>query len=150
MQESLAPVVYRNAAIENLAVVQASSMVENVGTPRKMRVFRTRSLSVSNSRNNMFAADDRASFTINAQTTAVNGALTVAGTALQAEVNESLTAWAQMLSMVATRKINAELAYAAKLDKDSRFDSVIAYKLHPNSDSGKPIVVASIKYGVRF
>lgn len=150
IQENMAPVVYKNAAIENLAVEQASSMVENAGTSRKLRVFRTKNVNVANYRNNMFLRDDRASFTVNAPTPAVNNALTLAGTALQTEMDESLTAWAQMLSLVATRKLNAELAYAARIDKDSRFDSVIAYKLRPNSDSGKPVVVASIKYGIRF
>ncbi|MBI4938689.1 MAG: hypothetical protein HY846_10850 [Nitrosomonadales bacterium] len=150
MQENMAPVVYKNAALENLTIEQASSMVENANTSRKLRVFRINNMSVANNRSNMLVANDRASFTVNARTPGVNNALTLAGTALQTEMNESLTAWAQMLSLVATRRINAELAYAAKIDKDSRFDSVIAYKLRPNSDSGKPVVVASIKYGIRF
>lgn len=150
MQERVAPVVYRNAAIENLAIEQVSNMVESANTSRKPRVFRAADMKVASQRCNTFVSNDRLSFAVNVPTPRVNGALTLAGTALQSEVNESVAAWAQMLSLVATRKISAEFAYAAKIDKNSSFDSAIAYKLHQNSDSGKPVVVASIKYGVRF
>ena len=150
MQERVAPVVYKNAAIENLAIEQAASMVENTKTSQKLRVFRAADMKVANQRCNTFVANDRLSFAINAPTPGVNGALTLAGTAFQSEVNESVAAWAQVLSLAATRKISAEFGYAAKIDKNSSFDSVITYKLHSNADSGKPVVVASIKYGVRF
>lgn len=150
MQERIAPVTYKNAAIEELAVEQASSMVGNANTARKFRVYRAADMKVASQRCNTFLANDSLSFAINAPTPRVNGALALAGTALQTEVNESVSAWAQVLSLVATRKISAEFAYAAKIDKNSSFDSAIAYKLHHNSDSGKPVVVASIKYGVRF
>lgn len=150
MQENLAPVVYKNAALESLTIEQASNMVENANTSRKLRVFRINNMNLASNRNNMFAVNDRASFRIMGRTPGLNNALTLAGTALQAEMNESLTAWAQMLSLVATRRINAEFAYAAKIDKSSSLDSVIAYNLRPNSDSGKPVVVASVKYGIRF
>ncbi|TXT21772.1 MAG: hypothetical protein FD134_2578 [Gallionellaceae bacterium] len=150
LQERIAPVIYKNAAIEDLAAKQASYMVENANTARKLRVYRAADMKVASQRCNTFLANDRLSFAINAPAPRMNGALTLAGTALQTEVNESVSAWAQVLSLVATRKISAEFAYAAKIDKNSSFDSAIAYKLHQNSDSGKPIVVASIKYGVRF
>lgn len=150
MQEKVAPVIYKNAAIENLTIEQASTIAESANTSQKLRAFRAADMKVASQRCNTFAANDRLSFTINAPTPRVNGALTLVGTALQTEVNESVSAWAQVLSLVATRKINAEFAYAARIDKNSSFDSVIAYKLHQNSVSGKPVVVASIKYGVRF
>jgi hypothetical protein len=150
LQERIAPIIYKNASIEGLAVEQASSMVENANTARKLRVYRAADMKVASQRCNTFLANDRLSFAINAPTPRMNGALTLAGTALQTEVNESVSAWAQVLSLVATRKISAEFAYAAKIDKNSSFDSAIAYKLHQHSDSGKPLVVASIKYGVRF
>lgn len=155
LREYMAPVVYRNAAIENpLAgdpvADQAPSLANGAKASRKLRVIRTRDMSVAGYRSNMFTRDDRASFTVNAPMPAVNGALTFAGTALQVQLDDTLTTWVQLLSLAATRKINAELAYAARIDKDSRFDSVIAYKLRPNSGSGKPVVVASIRYGIRF
>lgn len=155
LREYMAPVSYKNSATENLlagnqAVDQTSSLADGTNTSRKLRVIRTKDMSVANYRSNMLIRDDHASFTVNAPMPAVNSALTFAGTVLQTQLDDALTRWVQMLSLVATRKINAEIAYAAKIDKDSRFDSVIAYKLRPNSDSGKPMVVASIRYGVRF
>lgn len=144
MQDSLAPVVYRNAMIENLVVEQASNMVESAGSGRKLKVFRTRNM------NMVLLKGEQTSFAVKGYTSRVNGALTLAGTALQTEVNESLTAWTQMLSMVATRKISAEFAYVEKIDKSSKFDSVIAYKLRSDSNAGKPEMIASIRYGLKF
>lgn len=144
MQDSLAPVVYKNAMIENLVVEQASNIVEGAGSGRKLKVFRTRNMSM------MLLKGEQSSFVIKGSTSRVNGALTLAGTALQTEVNESLTAWAQVLSMAATRKVSAELAHVEKIDKSSRFDSVIAYKLRSDSNAGKPEMIASVRYGIKF
>ena len=119
-------------------------MVEGAGSGRKLKVFRTRNMSMT------LLKDEQSSFVIKGSTSRVNGALTLAGTALQTEVNESLTAWAQVLSMAATRKVGAEFAHVEKIDKSSRFDSVIAYKLRSDSNAGKPEMIASVRYGIKF
>jgi len=144
MEESLAPVVYKNAAIGNLVVEHASNMVEGAGTGRKPRIFRTRNMNMT------LVKGEQTAFAIKGSTSKVNGVLTLAGTALQTEVNESLTAWAQMLTMIATRKVSAEFVYTEKIDKSSSFDSVIAYKLRSDSNAGKPEMIASVRYGIKF
>ncbi len=144
MQDSLAPVVYKNAMIGSLVVEQASNMVESAGSGRRLKVFRTRNM------NTTLLRGEQSSFAIKGYTSRVNGALTLAGTALQTEVNESLTAWAQVLSMAATRKVSAELVYVEKIDKSSRFDSVIAYKLRSDSNAGKPEMIANVRYVIKF
>lgn len=146
MQDSLAPVTYRNAMVENLVVVQASNMVERAGgnSGRRLKVFRVRNM-------NMALLQREQSFlVVKGSTSRVNGALTLAGTVFQTEMNESLAAWAQLLSMAATRKVSAEFAYVEQINKSSRFDSVMVYKLRSDSNAGKPEMIASIRYGIKF
>ncbi len=155
MQQYISPVVYKNAATESqlagtVSVDQISGFGGRTNTSLKAIVFRTDDLSITNSRSNMLVKDDRASFTVNAPMQVVNGVLTFAGTVAQAPLESSLTRLVQVISLAATRKINAELAYSAKMNSYSRFDSVITYRLHPNTDSGKSDVVASIKYKINL
>lgn len=156
MSQQMSPVVYKNAAAENqlagtLSVDQASGLGREVNTSLKVKFFRVDGLSMTNSRSNMFSRNDRASFTVNAPMPAVNGALSFVGTVYQAPFDSSTTKWIQVLSLVATRKINVEFAYSAKVSRYSSFDSVIAYRLHPATDSEKSSeVVASFKYGIKF
>ena len=153
MQQNTPSVVYKNTATENqlagtLSVDQIPGFRDRANTPQKAIVFRTHDLSITSFRSNMLVKDDRASFTVNAPMQAVNGALTFVGTVAQTPLESSLTRLIQVISLVATRKINAELAYSAKMNSYSRFDSVITYRLHPNTDSGKSDVVASINYKI--
>ncbi len=155
MQQHTPSVVYKNAATESqlagtISVDQISGFGDRTNTSLKAIVFRTDDLSITNSRSNMLVKDDRASFTVNAPMQVVNGVLTFAGTVAQAPLESSLTRLVQVISLAATRKINAELAYSAKMNSYSRFDSVITYRLHPNTDSGKSDVVASIKYKINL
>ncbi|MDH4285758.1 MAG: hypothetical protein OEV35_10620 [Gallionellaceae bacterium] len=144
LQDSLAPVVYKNAAIGSVVVEHASNMVEGAGSGQKLKVFRVRNMNMT------LLKGERSSFAIKGSTSRVNGVLTLAGTTLQSEVNESMAAWAQMLTMVATRKVSAEFVHTEKIDKSSSFDSVIAYKLRSDSNAGKPEMIASVRYGIKF
>lgn len=142
-------VVYINAATESQlagTVNQISSLENRGNTSLRVLVFRANDLSITNFHSNILAKDDHASFTVNAPMQAVNGALTFAGTVAQTPLDSSLTKQIQLLSLVATRKINAELAYSAKINSYSRFYSAITYRLHPNAGSGKSDVIASFIY----
>lgn len=154
MPQPVSPEAYRNAAGENqaetLSVDQASSFGGGGNASLKRMAFRTNDLGVTNSRDNMLVKNDRASFTLNAPMPAVNGALGFAGIVNQAPLDSSLVKWVQVLSLVATRKINAELAYSAKINNYSRFDSAITYRMHPDAGSGESGVAASFKYSVSF
>ena len=143
---------YKNAAVEyQLAGVNTLPGFEN-GTNASLNVnlFRVDSLGMTNSSSNMLSRNDRASFTVDAPMPVVNGALCFAGTVSQAPLDSSVTRWTQVLSLAATRKINASFAYSAKFSKYSSLDSAITYRLHPASDSGISDVVASIQYSLKF
>lgn len=146
LQDSLAPVTYRNAMVENLVVVQASNMVERAGSGggRRLKVFRVRNMNMA------LLQSEHSSLVVKGSTSRVNGTLTLAGTVFQTEMNESMAAWAQLLSMAASRKVSAEFAYVEQINKSSRFDSMIAYKLRSDSNDGKPEMIASIRYGIKF
>lgn len=155
MPQHIPSVVYKNAATANqlagtISVDQTAGFGEGQNTSLRVRFFRANGLSMENSRSNMFIKDDHASFTVNAPTPLVNGALSFVGTVYQTPVDSSVTKVLQVLSLVATRRINAEFSYSAKVNKYSSFDSVIAYRLHPATDSGKSDVVASVRYGIKF
>jgi hypothetical protein len=144
-------VVYKSTAVETppagtTSPDQISGFGDDTNTSSKLKLFRQDGLSMTNSHSNMFVKDDRASFTVNAPMPEVNGALSLVGTACQTQVDSTVAKWVQVLSLVATRKLNAEVAYSAKINKNSSIDSVIAYRF----DSGNSGAVASIKYGIKF
>ena len=150
--QPMSSIAYRNAAVENhLAGVDTLPGFGN-GTNASLNVnlFRVDSLGMTNSSSNMLSRNDRASFTVDAPMPVVNGALCFAGTVSQAPLDSSVTRWVQVLSLAATRKINASFAYSAKFSKYSSLDSAITYRLHPASDSGRSDVVASLQYSTRF
>lgn len=155
MPQHISSVVYMNAATENqlagtVSVGTITDFGDGTSTSLKVKFFRADSLGMTNSRSDMFSGNDRASFTVNAPMPLVDGALSLAGTVYQAPVDSTVSKWTQVLSLVVTRKINAEFAYSAKINKYSSFDSVIAYRLHPATDSGRSDVLVSVKYGIKF
>ena len=154
-QQHILSVAYKNATIEKytaepISVNQLPDFGVDANTELKLKSFRSEGLSMMNFRNNTLIKNDLTSFTVNAPTPGVNGALSFVGAVYQTQVDSTLTKWIQVLSLVATRKISAEFAYSAKVNKYSSFDSAITYRLHPATDSGKSDVVASIHYGVKF
>lgn len=154
--QQIPSVVYTNAATKNpppegLSVGQVPSLGAEENTSSRVTFFRTESLSIASFRSNMFVRNDHAAFAINAQTPVVNGALSFVGTVYQAPLDDSMSKWIQVLSLAATRKINAEFSYSARLNKYSSFNSVISYSLHPATDSGNfSDVAASFQYRIKF
>ena len=144
--------LYKYTAAENqLAGVDTIPGFEHgTNTSLNLKFFRVDSLGITNSRSNMLSENDHASFTANAPMPIVNGTLCFVGTVFQTQLDSYVTKWIQVLSLVATQKINASFAYSAKVNKYSNFDSAITYRLHPASDSGNSDVVASIKYSIKF
>lgn len=154
-QQHILSVVYQNATIEKytagtLPVNQIPDFGDETNTALNVNNFRSNGLSMTNSRSSTFIKNDLASFTVNAPAPAVNGALSFLGTVHQSQVDSALTKWIQVLSLVATRKINAEFAYSAKVNQYSSFSSAITCRLHPATDSGKSDVIASVRYGIKF
>jgi hypothetical protein len=153
MPQDMSSVVYKNATAGNQlagTVDQAPGLGDGANTSLTVRFFRANDLSMTNSRSNMISTNDRASFTMNAPTPVVNGALSFVGTVCQTPLDGSVTKWIQALSLAVTQKINAAFAYSAKINKYSSFDSAITYRLHPATDTGRSDVVASIRYGIKF
>ena len=149
-------VVYQNFATQNLShgtstADQAPDLPEGTLASSRLKFFRTDDLRMTNSRSNVLLKNDRISFTMKAPNSTVNGALSFVGTVYQTRLDGEVTRWVQVLSLVATRKINAEISYSAKIDKYSSIDSVLSYGLHPATDSGRNSeAAASIRYRVKF
>ena len=152
MTQYIPSVVYKNAAAENQLAGADTIPGFGNGTNASLNVklFRVDSLGMTNFRSNMFSKNDRASFTANAPMPIVNGTLCFVGTVFQTPLDSSVIKWIQVLSLVATQKINASFTYSAKVDKYSSFDSVITYRLHPATDLGRSDVIASFQYRIKF
>ena len=146
-------VVYKKITADNklTGMNQIPGLGDGTNATLKVSFFRPDDLVITSSRNNIFSISDRTSFTVNAPTPEVNRTLSLVGTAFQTPVDSSLTKCMQVLSMAVSRKINAAFAYSARINKSSRFDTAITYKLFPATDSGKSSeLVASFQYGIKL
>ena len=153
MQQHLPFVVYRNGATETQlsASITVNRIPDEASAPSRVRLFRPERLEVVNSHNDIFTKNDHASLRLLAPTQAVNGALSFIGTAYQTPLDSSVTKLIQVLSLAATRKINAEFAYSAPLGKSGTLDSILSCKLHPVDGSGRPVdMLASLQYKFKF
>ena len=117
---------------------------------RNVRILRVEDLNMVSSRSNIFLGADQVSFVVSAQTSAANRGLSLVSTAYQAPLNATMSKWIQILSLVSTRKINAEFVYSVKVSKSSKFESIISCNLHPATDTGRADVVARFQYGIKF
>lgn len=147
--------LYRNLVTKNLAVGEVSvGQASTFGKTEKARwdatSIHTNALSMVIPRAGVVMGNDRASFSVYAPMQSVNGALSFAGYVSQSRLNDSLVTLAQVLSFAAKRQINTEFAYFVKVDRYSKFDSAITYRLNSNSDSGKHDVVVGVRYSVKF
>lgn len=124
--------------------------VDGAHRPSRPKFFRAEELGMTNSRGNMFMEGDHASFAVNASIPKINGMLSLVGTVYQARLDSTASRLVQVLSLVATRKMNAELAYSAKISRNSSLDSVISCNFHPDAGSGRADVAARIQYGIKF
>jgi len=144
-------VVFKSTMPESQSQKPSSGLAEGISSSRRLKLFRTKGLSMTNSRSNLITKNDSASLTMKAPTPTINGALSLVGTIYQTRLNSTATKWIQVLSLAATRKINAEFSYTAKLDKNSSINSVISYRLHPRDSFGRSSdAAASIKYNFNF
>lgn len=147
--------MYRNGVTNTLAVgevsiSQASAFWEAEKALWNATSIRSNALSMNIPLTGVVMSNDRASFSVYAPMQSVNGALSFAGYVSQSRLNDSLVTLVQALSYAAKRQINTEFAYSAKVDKYSKFDSAITYRLNPGSASDKPDVVVSVRYSVKF
>lgn len=144
----------RNPLTKNLegevSVGQASTFWEAEKALWSATSIRTNVLSMTIPRAGIVMGNDRASFSVYAPMQSVNGALSFAGYVSQSRLNDSLVTLVQVLSFAAKRQINTEFAYSVKADRNSKFDSAIAYRLNPGSGSDRHDVVVSVRYSVKF
>ena len=147
-------VAYRNgnAAAENKVVTsipeaQIPALEDGLSKTLKLRVFRPDNLTMSSSESDVAAKGDQVSFTVNAQTHEVNHMLTLAGTAYQAPLSGAVTKCLQILSLAANRKLDAQLAYSARLGKGGSFTSAVSYNLR---GFGNVSMSASVRYTLKF
>lgn len=115
-----------------------------------IKIYRIESLRLASTGSNALRDGDNYSFVARAMTSRVNGMLSLVSTAKQAKVDGSVAQWLQILSLLATREINAEFAYSMKLSKHSSLDSGISCNLHPVSGNGMADMAAHIQYTFRF
>lgn len=147
--------IYRNGVTDTMAVGevsvrQISAFWEAERALWNATSIRTNVLSMKIPLTGAVMSNDRASFSVYAPMQSVNGALSLAGYVTQSRLNDSLVNLAQVLSFAARRQINTEFAYSVNVDRHSKFDSAITYRLNPDSASDRPDVVVSVRYRVKF
>lgn len=153
--QPIASFVYKNAANNSIwsdeeYARQLPSLSEAAKSLLKATAIRDNAVSLVIPRTGVIRPGDRAVFSIYAPMQKVNGALSLAGLVSQSRVNDSVVTLAQTVSALATRQVNAELAYSVKADSRSKFDSAIAYRWSPGGDSDKSGVVVSVRYSIKF
>jgi hypothetical protein len=79
----------------------------------------------------------------------MNNALSFIGTVSESPLSATTTKLMQILSLVAARKANFALTYAAKINQYSRLESVIDCRFY-NTGVSKVDVLARIQYRVDF
>lgn len=146
---------YKKRVTQNLAGVEVSVNQEVTFWEAEKALWnatsiRTNALSITFPRTGIAMENDRASLSIYAPMQSVNGALSFAGYVSQSRMNDSLVKLAQVLSFAARRQINTEFSYAVNMDKYSKFDSIITYRLNAGADSGKSDVVVGVRYNIKF
>jgi len=148
-KQPIASVVYKRNLLAGKVLVgqPPGNMAAPLWDAKNLRIS---NLSVGGKRTGMFVINDHASFTVYAPTQAVNGALCFARAVSRSSPDNSLTMWIQGLSLVARRQVNTELAYSVTTAGRGRFDSAITYRLNPNTASGNPDVVASLRYSFKL
>ena len=118
--------------------------------PSRIKIYRAEGLSMANTGSNMLLRDDSFYFTTKAMTSNVNGILSFISTARQSKLDDSTTRWIQVLSLLATREINTELAYSVPLSRSSSIDSNISCNLRIVSGTGAADMAAHIRYNFKF
>jgi len=99
---------------------------------------------------NLFGKGDRASVAASAPKPMVSLVHYLIESVLQTPADSAVTKWIQFFSLAITQRINTVISYSAKINKFSSFDSVITWKLHPVTDSGRSDMGANVQYVVRF
>jgi hypothetical protein len=151
--QSVVSVTYKNSIARNSMITKASTdqSVEAVtsGSPNIIAV-RGNNMSMSISRVALFARNDHFSSAVYAPMQNVNHALSLIGTVFQTRIEDSMVTWIQALSLLAKRQINTELSYSIQVNDYSKLDSVISYRLDPNTNDGKPKAIASLQYHIKL
>lgn len=127
---------YSLEGIKNASLYSATSRVNN--------------LSVGISQSEVFKRTGRASLTLYAPTPAVNQSLFLANSVSDSRIDGVWVSIIQALSAVVNRQVNTEFTYSMPVNKSSKLDSAVNYRLSPIDDSGRPGLAASLQYYGKF
>ncbi len=144
------PVSGKAAVVEHSISVYIPDLAE--APHARFRGFLVRSNSFRNEdyHKGMLFAHDSIHTTIYVPVQGVNNVLSLVGTVTQTRVADSVVTMMQALSLIARRQVNTELAYTVPINRNSRIDSAVVYKLHPDSSSGDSEFNASLRYKAWF
>ncbi|MBI3903019.1 MAG: hypothetical protein HY306_08805 [Nitrosomonadales bacterium] len=150
-----ASVVYKNTLTEKpmegkASLNQLPTLGNVASTILEIKHVNCNPLSMETSRSGLVSSKDSLSFKTYAPMQSVNNTLSVAGTLLQSQLNDSFIAWTQVLSLIAKKQVNTELSYSMKTNGRGKLDSSIVYRLNPDTNPGKSDVMASIRYSIKF
>ena len=148
-------VAYKNAASKNMWVGEAhveevSSLRDTAKSLFAASSIHSNALSLNIPRTGLLMANDNALLSVYAPMKTVNGALSLAGYVSESRVDDSVVRLVQVLSLLATRQINAELKYSVRLDSHSSVDSAVFYRLNLGSDAINSGPVVSVRYHIKF
>lgn len=152
--DRISSVVYKFVEANNVRVISLTAEpVANMSPSEQRsgnpRIFRVDNRVASGTTKNTFLENDSALFSMNTSGRAMNNTLSFIGTVRQDPWSNATTKWLQVLSMLATRKADFQMAYAARLSANSRIESNIDCRYFENGVS-KLAVVARIQYRFDF
>lgn len=150
--ERASSVVYKFSD-SNSGAVAGTEAVANLGGSESRgllsKIFRVDSRILSSTLSDTLLANDSVTFSVNTPNRSMNNALSFVGTVTQSPLNTTTTKLMQIMSLVAARKANFALTYAATINQYSRLESVIDCRFY-NTGVSKVDVLARIQYRVDF
>ena len=139
-----------SAIHQDVAASMGSREDEAYGASTKRKIYRVEGLGLVSSRSNVLMTGDNTSFAVKAAMPRIDGTLTLVGTLKQARLDNETTRWIQVLSLLATRRVNAEFTYAAQVSRKASFNTTVSCGLHPSDGSGAAELRADFRYTLNF
>lgn len=153
--QPISPILQKNPPVENPEpewnFVNRNYSLENTKNASfYIKKSSVNNLSIGISRTKMFTHNDRASFTLYTPIPTVNRHSSSTKISASSPMDNVWLSLIQALSLTGSRKINSAFTYSVPVNKDSKFDSTISYRLSPITDSGKPGMTASLQISGQF
>jgi hypothetical protein len=146
--ERAASVVYKFSDIST-APEAVANLGEGESRSLLSRIVRVDRRVFSSSLSDTLLTNDTLTLSMDTPNRTMNNALSFVGTVSESPLSATTTKLMQILSLVAARKANFALTYAAKINQYSRLESVIDCRFY-NTGVSKVDVLARIQYRVDF